>query len=462
MMLPSCVVAAALAQLSTAQPTVPISPPMGTTPVRWPDVTSTGSSGFLAIAGANNIMAQRFDLDGQPVGAAFTVNSDALFAQGPRVAFAPQLGVSLVTWHATINATQTQVRGRFVRTDGTTNFDISSPGTNWEMGSALAWSSRQQLFLVAWQNTATQIAVQRVNASGQRVGTELLVDPSVGYERDPSVGYDVVADQFLVAYAGCVGNDDCLVRAQFIDAANGTLVGAPLVLEAPVLAGYIPELAWDALNERFLAVWYRTVTGNAALRSRTVKSDRTLGTAQTASPMYASYDANSVAWNATSGTFVVVSHATAQDVAVELTADGVPLSGSVLWGPTGVTGNFNPRIAASSERAEWLGVTSTEFGRLSAQRLTTTTRVSMPMDAGVDAGTEDAGVDAGVDAGTSPTDAGTSQQPASDAGMNITGTGSCGCASQEFAGLLFTLLLLLRPAGASKFRFSTQRRPRGL
>lgn len=445
-----CVVAAALAQLSTASPPQSIGPPAGTAPVRWPDVASQGAAGFLAISGANNVMAQRFDLDGLPVGAAFPVNSEALFAQAPRVVFAPQLGLSLVAWHATINATQTQVRGRFVRTDGTTmgnDFDISSPGTNWEMGCALAWSSRQQLFMAAWQNSATQIAVQRVNASGQRVGTELLVDTSVGYERDPSVGYDVVADQFVVAYAGCVGNDDCLVRAQFIDAANGTLVGGPLTLEAPVLAGYIPELAWDALNERFLAVWYRTVTGNAALRARTVKADRTLGALQTASQMYASYDANSVAWNATSGTFVVVSHATEQDVAVELTADGAPLSGSVLWGPTGVSGNFNPRIAASSERAEWLGVTSTAFGQLSAQRLTTTTRVTMPMpDGGVDAGFDDAGVDGGAsDAGTSPQPSDAGPGMSSDGGtMNITGTGACGCASQELSGLLLTLLLLLR------------------
>ncbi|MFT3711838.1 MAG: hypothetical protein QM817_29720 [Archangium sp.] len=425
----------AFAQLSAAPTFESVMPPMGTAPVRWPDVAATGAAGFLAVSGAGNVMAQRFDLDGHPVGGAFAVNSDMLLAQAPRVAFAPLIGASLVAWHASISMTQTQLRGRLVRIDGSTvgnDFDISSPGTNWEMGAALAWSSAQQTFLVAWQNSATQIKAQRVSANGQKVGGELTIDSSASYERDPAVGYDAQADQFVVAYAGCVANDDCFARAQRINAADGALVGGPLILEASITAGYVPELAYDAAQKRFLAVWY--VPG--ALHARTLAADGTLGPTRIASAMYAAYDANSVAWSPISGTFVVVTHGTAQDVAVELDATGAPLGAYVLWGPDGVSGNFNPRIAASASRAEFLGVTSTAFGSLSAQRLISTERLSL-VDAGVET---DGGARPAGDAGSSGSDAGTSPSDGGTPG-NISGGTACGCSGVDASVMCVVLLV---------------------
>jgi hypothetical protein len=127
--------------------------------------------------------------------------------------------------------------------------------------------------------------------------------------------------------------------------------------------------------------------------------------------------------------------------------------------PTG-NGNFNPRIASSTSGADWLGVTSTEFGRLTAERITTLTR-DQPPDAGTTE--QDAGVDAGP---TDPPDAGsqvdggfTTSPPLPDAGMttdggtNISGTGSCGCttvSSPFFYALLFAALFVTRQRAAPR------------
>jgi len=442
----------ARAQLTAANLPMSPAPAAGTAPVRWPDV-AFGDGVWLAVSGAGNIQGQYFTAAGDPEGAAFTVDVDAFHAQCPRVGFVPQSGAFLVTWHASISMNATRVRGRLLRHGMpalTQDFDISPDGSNWEMGPSIATGANE--LLVAWQVFGTtKIQAQRISSAGAKVGGVIDVDPSAGYERDPAVGYDPVSDTYLVAYAGCVGNDDCFVRAQRVDAATGALIGTPLTLDASINAGYVPEIAYDANARRWLVVWYRATGGARSLEGRTVAADGTLGPRRTVSSMYASYDANSLAWSPQSGTFVVVTHATEQDVAVELDGEGRPLNlPGLLWGPTGVTGNFNPRITARSGAPDFLAVTSSAFASLTAQRLTTATR-TLVVDAGTDAGV-DAGVDAGAaDAGT-VTDAGTADAgtmpPASDAGTGPPVTGACGCHAAPGLALAVLALVLRRRRAA--------------
>lgn len=402
-------------------------------PVRWPDV-AFGASQWLAVSGASKIQGQYFAEDGSAAGAAFTVNVDSFYAQCPRVAFGG--GAFLVTWHASVSATLTRVRGRLLPA-GTADFDISPDGTNWEMGAAVAYGSGE--FLVVWQNSATKIQAQRVSGAGAKVGGVIDIDSAAPYARDPAVAYDAASDSFLVAYAGCVGNDDCFVRAQRVKA--GALVGTPLLLDGPINAGYVPEIA--AAEGRWLVVWYRATPGARSLEARFVSPDGTVGPRQTVSATYASYDANSVAWSPVSGTFVVVTHATEQDAAIELDAEGRPLNApGLLWGPMVQAGNFNPRIAARPGEAEFFGVTSTAFANLTGQRLVTATRL-LVVDAGVpsspDAGPADAGIVA--DAGVEPViDAGTSGTV--DAGPQPGATATCGCNASAPVGLLLVSCLL--------------------
>ena len=461
----------ALAQLTSAAP-VPVAPPAGTAPVRWPDVAfSSGDDVFLAVSGAGNVQGQYYSASGAALGASFVVNAGTVYGQAPRVAYSAGLNAFLVTWHESIG-NDTRIRGRIIRHGQaalTGDLDLSAFGTMWEMGATVAWSSTSNEFLIGWQDRATtHIHVQRVSGTGGLLGGVITVEVA-GYERDPSIAYDPNMDIFLVAYAGCVGNDDCFVHAQRVQAGTGALVGTPIVLEPSVRAGYIPELAYNAISQRFLAVWFRIDPSGTGLYSRTIDSSAT-GPSIPVSTV-ASYDANSVAWNPISNTFVVVTHSSnAQDLAVELSSSGQPVGASVLFGNPAASGNFNPRVASSTLASNWLGVTSSAFNSLVGQRISSLTRDSG--DAGVpevDAGTPDSGAqerDAGtpeVDAGTE-TDAGTPQMDSgvplsdagsSDAGMrpgssgggapdfggNIGATGSCGCSgSPGLFGLLACVL----------------------
>jgi hypothetical protein len=364
-------------------------------------------------------------------------------------AYSANASAWLVAWHASVTSSSTHVRGRIIR-DGqtalTSDFDMSpaAVSSNWEMGAACAWSSTQHTFLVPWQDFgATLIRAQRISETGQQLGGLITVDATAGYERDPAVGYDPDGDRFVVAYGGCVANNDCFVRAQRFDAASGSAIGTPIPLDEHIAAGYIPELAWDGARHRFLAVWYRA----PQLVARTLAGDGTLGAQATASPMYASYDANSVAWNPVSGTFVAVTHSSgAQDAALELDADGNALNapGLLIESATS-SGNFNPRIAARSDGAQWLAVASDAFANLAAQRLTTSTRLLPLPDAGMP-GQDDAGA---PDAGAAP-DAGRPDAGHADAGQPDGGstagqvTSPCGCAAEPTANIWGAALLLAK------------------
>jgi hypothetical protein len=232
--------AQARAQLTASGAPTGVAPPTGTAPVRWPDVAFSATDDvFLAVSGADDIQGHYFSATGAALGTAFKVSSGEIFGQAPRVAWSARHNAFLVTWHETIG-NDTRIRGRIIRYDQpalTDDFDVSDFGTNWEMGATLAYSETSDEYLIAWQDRATtHIKVQRVSGTGSVIGTSLTVE-TVPYARDPSLAWDEHTNRFLVAYAGCVGNDDCFVHAQRLEAGTGTLVGTPIVLEPSVRAG---------------------------------------------------------------------------------------------------------------------------------------------------------------------------------------------------------------------------------
>ena len=461
-----------------------VAPPAGTSPVRWPDVAfDPVDDVFLAVSGAGKTQGQYFTGAGAASGASFVVNSGAIYGQAPRVTFASDVGGFLVTWHETIG-NDTRIRARILRygkTALTDDFDLSPFGTNWEMGASAAYASTSKEFLVGWQDRATtQIHVQRVSSAGALLGPVITVE-ATGYARDPSIGYDPDTNRFLVAYGGCVGNNDCFIHAQRIQAGTGARVGAPIALDAPIKAGYVPEVAYNTTTHEFLVVWYRITAGVSGLHSKTINASAATGPLQ---PVGAngSYDANSVAYNPASNTFVVVSHSSGnQDIACELSASGQALSATgTLFGSTTAMGNFNPRVAASTLTKSWLGVTSSAFTALTAQRLTI---VAPPVDAGaadaglpkvdsgspvVDSGIRDSGVaapdaglmDAGID--RSPeiqTSAGTDAGAPSDGGMPDA-FGSVGCSVQPGSSLPALVALTACASGLRRLRRPKERTPR--
>lgn len=381
--------AAAHAQVAAVGPASSTAPPVGTAPIRWPDVAFDPEHDvYLAVSGAGHIAGYWFSADGAPLDRPFVIDAGAIFAQAPRVTYAEGAGF-VVAWHETVPGDAVRIRARLVTYGAAPlpgSFDVSPLGTNWEMGAALAWSTTSGVLLIAWQSTMdTRIGAQRVSATGALLGAPIVVDPRAYYFRDPAIAYHAATDTFFVAYAGCVGTNDCFVDVQRVSAGTGALVGGPIELDASIDAGYVPELAYSARSEDVLAVWHRRAAGGASFWSRLVSGDGTPSVDPViVTDTLGSYDASSLAYAALSGSFLFVTHGlTSQDVAIELSAGGAPLNAPLDFGSASAGGNFNPRVAANGARGEWLAVTSADFTALAAQRFETRTRdPGGPLDGG--------------------------------------------------------------------------------
>lgn len=446
----------------------------GMATIRWPDVAFDPTRDvYLGVTGASNIQGQYWSSNGAPVGQSFVVNEGSLYSHAPRVAYAPGPDVFLVAFHVSLPSNDTQIHGRLLRYNEaplTGDFEISSVGTNWEMGAAVSWSETSREFLVAWQASDTSIRAQRVSEQGVKVGAEIVIASAARYQRDPAVGYSEEGDQFLVAYGGCVGTDDCFVEAQRVKAGSGALLGSPLTLDVNIAAGYTPEIAFNAITKQWLVVWNRRTPGSATFQGRRVASDGTLGPTTQVSARYGSYDANGLAWNPVSNTFAFVTHGSNElDAVIELDALGAPLDDvGVLVGVSGTNGNYNPRVCANVESAEWMVITSTVFASLTTQRVGTATRDMTGIV--VDAGTSeqpDAGTGSTADGGTEVSDAGVSTPDAGTPGSapgveSASGgpdgaLGGCGCNGTALSPLLVLALLALARSG-SRNRLALTRR----
>ncbi len=441
----------AAAQVVPAGGAVAIEPAAGTAPVRWPDVAyDPVHDAYLAVSGAGAVEGVWISADGELLGPAFAISDVGAYCQAPRVEATS--GRMIVAWHETLASGATRIRARVVDfgvPPSAPTFDVSPPGTNWEMGAALASGGGE--LLVAWQSPVdTRIGAQRISAAGALVGGPIEVDARPLYFRDPAVAYDAASGVFVVAYAGCVGESDCFVDARRIRAGAGDLVGGPIELDASIGAGYVPEVEWNSISGDTLVVWHRIAGGVGTFRSRTIAPDGSTSATQLVTDAFGSYDANGLAYDGISDTFLFVSHGTtAQDVALELSATGAPIGTPVPFGPESSTGNFNPRVAASATRAEWLAATSAQFAQLAVQRFTTTAR-SPDGDAG--GPIEDGGGAVAIDAGAR--DGGASG--GGDAGHLLTTGSSCGChagGSRTPAGALALL-------GCAVVAAATRRRTR--
>jgi hypothetical protein len=245
--------------------------------------------------------------------------------------------------------------------------------------------------------------------------------------------------------------NDCFVDAQRVRAGTGELVGGPIVLDASIDAGYVPEIAYAAATDAMLVTWDRIEPGSGGFQSRTIAADGTPAAApKLVTSAVGSYDANAIAYDDVSGTFLLVTHgASSQDAAIELSSDGAMLGAIVPFGVETASGNFNPRLAARTGHAEWIAVTSTEFSQLTWQRFATATRAITPTP---DAGSVADDAASGADAGSTAADAASERDAAiaTDAGARPTLHGGCGCragrreSAPAFSLAVATILVLAR------------------
>lgn len=331
---------------------------------------------YLVVGSHGTVYGRFVDASGNPLGAPFGIQANpGAFGMFPRAAFSPDAGAFLVTWHEGTPS----VHGRMVSytqngaigADNLLTTDISW----WEAGAPVAYSIASHEFLVAWRRVAANpvpndIRAVRVSNSGAPLGPVFNVTSDADYQDNPSIAYNSATNEFLVVYAGY--NDPggfAYVDAQRVQAGTGALVGGPTRLVGTG-GTYITDVSYNPTTGKYLAGWYSLPTG-AAL-GRIVNADGSLpGNVITLSTRWKAYDALSVAYNARSDTFFMVSHSpTAEDGGVEIDTNGNPVDNGFIVTAAGGNGNYYPRLAASTDAPNWLVSTANNFSSTMIQMIT--------------------------------------------------------------------------------------------
>lgn len=365
-----------------------------TAPVINPDVTyNSKDHQYLQVAGKSFIEGHVVDATGALL-RTFTVTDNANYSQMPRAAYSPDAfsgaGGYLVTWHETMGPFA-RVRGRLFRADGgnsTASFDISvistTAGTSssWIMGAPAAYSTGSHEFLVAWQNNfnvTNDIYFARVNNSGTLLASggimnTLLSAGTPDWERDPSVAYNPDADEFYVAYAGYLDAGRYgYVAGRRIKAGTGAILSTatPLVASS---ATYLSSVTYNTSGKQYLVGWDNFSPAGQQIYGVVLdQAGNPVGPAHVISPYYAAYDALDLDYNIPSGQYLLTTHGKNwEDAAVTVLANGNGYdNGFVATQTTGLNGNFNPMIAASTTEKKWLLVTASNFAYTSAQFIAT-------------------------------------------------------------------------------------------
>jgi hypothetical protein len=333
---------------------------------------------YLVVSAHGNLNGRFISADGVLIGTQFLIQSgDPALGGGwthfPAVAYSPDAyggaGGFLVTWHQSLATGGAVVHARLVNTSGVLGPEsqISADGSWWEAAADIAYSTTSKEFLVVWQGIG--IRAQRIGVTGAPIGGNFPVTDGT-YHRDPAVVYNPANNEFMVTFGGA---DATSAFAGFrrVAAGSGTLLGAETLLTRAG-AVYISEIAYNSTTNQYLAAWYQGGTfGRLIDASGTIVSGVVpLSTTVTA------YDALGIAYNTSTGTFMMVSHSTTsfQDGAVELSGStatpGLPFLATSALPAT--SGNFYPKIDARSGKAEWLLSTATGFAVTTVQRIQST------------------------------------------------------------------------------------------
>jgi hypothetical protein len=305
------------------------------------------------------------------VGAPFVIPTGD-FAHYPGVAYSPDLfggaGGFLVTWHQSFGS-GALVHARLVSASGVLGPDlqVSAGGSWWEAVADVAYSTGSKEFLVVWQGVG--ITAQRIGLDGQPIGGNFQVTPAA-YRRDPAVVYNPTTNQFMVGFGGEDGISP-FAGFQRVAAGSGALVG-PEGIVGRARGVYIAEVAYNSTTNQYLVAWYQGGTYAVLVDA----NGNVLTNATLLSTTVTAYDALGIDYNASSGTFMMVSHRSdsQQDGGVEISGRGlvpdVPIVATAAAPAS--AGNFYPKVSSRAGKAEWLLTTATGFGATTVQRLGST------------------------------------------------------------------------------------------
>ena len=343
---------------------------------RWPDVEyDSNNQVYLATRGyAGSVLGAFLRPDGTPFTGAFVI-TQATNVTTSRVCFAAEANMFLVTWMQEPN----NIKGRLLRFAAGTPlflsdiFVINEAGfKSTEAAPSCAYSPDTDRFLVTWAvfGASQDIGGQLVSLEGTLIGAPIPIAASPAWESLPTVAYNPKQQEFFVVYTAETSGQ--VATGARIAAASGNVLGSAPIYANMGMNSY-PEVVYNSVNdEYFIATWYITPTGGGDVWGHRVS---TVGTPLgdkipvAANPFFEGGDGIGLSYNpATNSYFVASQGPSGEAIGTEVSAAGVP-SGvfRVTVLADGHKEIYQPQIASSPHRSQFLVVANVDFTRMAAQ-----------------------------------------------------------------------------------------------
>ena len=352
---------------------------------RFTSVAYDADNNKYLVAWGNFQIGARFvaadgTLEGTPVVLNEDHKSEARSASTSRVACGAGINTCLVTWIEELPSSV--ICGRLVRYNAgnvqflTDPFVVNQNGFPkfTESAPGVAYSPAASEFLVAWAEYSREgrpdVKAQRVTVAGSPTGSTIPIAETNLWEGYPSLTYNSVQNEYVVAYYYETDSGTNAVAVQRIQPGTGALIGGRSTLISSLFDGY-PEVAYDSTRNQYLAIsWHVLADGTWLLNGRfTDGNGEPLGSG--AIPLAARGGGSSgsgIAYNPVSDTYFCVYQSQTNDEVwgVIVSSSGLPgYQFQVTFSGTRLA--VNMRTAASSNADRWLAVASENYARVMGQ-----------------------------------------------------------------------------------------------
>ena len=245
--------------------------------------------------------------DGTPKGSPILVTGEAT-AGNSAIAYDSLLDRFLVAW-GQYDGPYYVIKGRILESDGAfvgNEINIGSDSDN-NGTIKVAYSPTSQRYLAVFFDAATtSVAGQFINGDGTLEGSNFTVITGTVYARDPDVAYDSINHRFLVAALTQGGGAPPMYMYGAILNDNGTVYTSQFSILDSGTYLYQPAIAYDPVNQRFLAIWEVYFGDGHELWGQLINANGTLeGTHQVIVSSHTVTYANDVIYHAGSGRFLV-------------------------------------------------------------------------------------------------------------------------------------------------------------
>jgi hypothetical protein len=329
---------------------------------------------YLVVTGAWGIKGNFVNSGDSSLTSGFMISESADYAGAPSAVYSPEEDLFLVAWYRTNASNGTDTVGRLLRYSGgqvsflSSTFIIGNKTSRMSEPPSIAYAPSRHEFVVTWmayESPGGSIQVKRVSASGQPIGSQIVVTYDGSWMDSPTIAYNSNLDEFLVFLSATCGPNACIRTVKLNSQAQP--VGAPQIFRQGAGGTWLTNVVYVPSRQMYFGSWAEAPN---VLASWIDANGTLVGGVIDVAPGYGLSEGTHMAYNRHSNSFMFVMHDldSYYNLQVEVTAAGA------VYGPYAVietpgSGNYGPNITASYDKREWLVTTSNDYLRTIVRRI---------------------------------------------------------------------------------------------